>query len=300
MKREIAITMTAAFAGLTLSTAAMAEQTVNRTLPARPDVAIHVENIAGEVSVDVGNDNEIRLQAVLGDDVEQLEIEGDPSGYSFEVKIADEDHWFDRRPDVAATIELWVPAGAEMEIESVSAGVNVRGIKGGVEVESVSGRVQLDDVAGGVEVEAVSGQVTVRAAGGPVWVESVSGQIEVSGASGEAGVESVSGSVTVSGFNGHEVDLETVSGAIDFDGAINSPGELCVATVSGQVTLALPADLRADFEIETFSGSIRSDFGGTVQKTSKYAPGKYLSHKGGDDVEVCVETMSGGVSIIKR
>ena len=52
-------------------------------------------------------------------------------------------------------------------------------------------------------------------------------------------------------------------------------------------------------EVETFAGDIRSDFGGEVRRTSRYAPGRELYHSTGSDAKISVETFSGNVYLGK-
>lgn len=300
MKREHRNTLGAAIAALTLGAGAQAQQTIDRTLPAHANVEIGVESITGRVSVRVGEQEQVRLHAVLGPDVDDLDVSGDATGYHFEVEIEDDRGWGNRKVDIDSTIELWVPAGASVEIETVSADVDVQGIGGGASIETVSGVIDLSAISGGIEAESVSGRITIGAGGGPVYAESVSGRVEISGARDEVHAGAVSGSVLVSDFAGSEAYMETVSGSIRFEGALVPGAELSAESVSGSVELVLPADLAAAFEVETFSGSISSAFGGQVQQVSKYGPGKVLEHRTGDDAEVDVETMSGSVTIAHR
>ncbi len=280
-----------------------AGETVDRTLPANSDVEIWVENNAGEVIIEAWERNEVRILAEIGDDVDELEIEGDEGGYSFVVEI-NNDHnrgWrFGGDKDVESKLELWVPAGAHVQSETVSASASVTGVHGGLEIESVSGSVDLRGVSGGVEAETVSGDLQVEAEGDSVYAESFSGTVSVSGASGDIQAASVSGSVKIGDSTARELDLETVSGSITFEGSLASGAEVSAESVSGSVKLILPAGIEADFEIETFSGSISSDFGGNAERHSKYAPGQSLNYSTGDDVEICIETLSGSVLLISR
>jgi hypothetical protein len=86
----------------------------------------------------------------------------------------------------------------------------------------------------------VSGDVDIRGVRGPVQARSVSGDVHVS-SSGEVEAASVSG------------DVFAALGRIPADG-------LEFRSVSGNVTLELPADVDADFHARTLSGEIDSDF----------------------------------------
>ena len=53
--------------------------------------------------------------------------------------------------------------------------------------------------------------------------------------------------------------------------------------------------------ISTFSGNIDSAFGGTVERTSRYAPGKRSEFStGGGGARVSIESFSGNVELLKK
>lgn len=90
----------------------------------------------------------------------------------------------------------------------------------------------------------ISGDVDIRGLRGPVQARSVSGDVHVA-SSGEVEATSVSGNVFAS------------VGRIPADG-------LEFRSVSGNVTLELPAGVNADFHARTLSGEIDSDFPLTI------------------------------------
>jgi predicted membrane protein len=71
--------------------------------------------------------------------------------------------------------------------------------------------------------------------------------------------------------------------------------------MSGSIDLFLPADVAADFDVSTFSGSIRNDFGPAARRTSEYIPGKELSFTSGKGgARVVAKSFSGAVNLRKR
>jgi len=97
-------------------------------------------------------------------------------------------------------------------------------------------------VPAGVRLSAntVSGDVEARALRGPVTARSVSGDVHV----------------TTSG----PVEASTVSGSVVATLGRTGGEELQFRSVSGNVTLQVPAGIDADFDARTLSGSIESDF----------------------------------------
>jgi hypothetical protein len=97
-------------------------------------------------------------------------------------------------------------------------------------------------VPAGVRLSAntVSGDVEARSLRGPVTARSVSGDVHVT-TSGQVEASTVSGSVVAT--------LGRIGGE-----------DLQFRSVSGDVTLQVPAGIDADFDARTLSGSIESDF----------------------------------------
>ena len=92
-----------------------------------------------------------------------------------------------------------------------------------------------------------------------------------------------------------------MSGSATVQGELDSEGSFSFDLHSGDLTLMVPADVSADFEIETFSGEIDNDFGQKSRKTSKYAPGRELAFtNGAGEARVRISTFSGDVVIKKK
>jgi DUF4097 and DUF4098 domain-containing protein YvlB len=118
----------------------------------------------------------------------------------------------------------------------------------------------------------------------------------------ELRIECVSGEVSVETTAAlRRAVIETVSGNVELSGALGSGARLSVESVNGTVTLRLPATTSADFEISTFNGSIKNDFGPPAKKASKYLPARELSFSMGDgDARVTVEAFNGSVRLVER
>src|SRR5580693_8063458 len=123
-----------------------------------------------------------------------------------------------------------------------------------LDFEDVTGlRVRL--IAGSVAVLATDGTpslaVTVTVPRNcPVQVGVVSATAVLSAISARASVKSVSGEITLDGLSG-DVDAH-----VDLDAL----GGMHVTTVSGEVTLRLPAETDAQVHLHSMSGGVRSEF----------------------------------------
>jgi DUF4097 and DUF4098 domain-containing protein YvlB len=171
----------------------------------------------------------------------------------------------------AGTIELMVPRGATVIIQTSSGHVEVSDIAE-ARIKALSGDVNVRRVSLGVEISCLSGDISVTDSSGPGRVNTISGVVEARnlravspGDSFEA--KSTSGDVTLEAVTHAQVSGATVSGNVLYTGALARGGSYDFRTISGDVTLELPAassfslhakvvvngDVETDFPVKTAS-----------------------------------------------
>lgn len=274
---------------------AWAQRSVNETRPLDPTGTVTVSNVEGSVQVIGWSNDQVEITGTLGADVEELEIEGDSSELSIEVKVP-------RKGETLETdLVIHVPSRASLEVEVVSATIEVEGVTGSVALESVSGWVTTSSRPAGLSVETVSGDVTVAETALRTELASVSGTITVELAAGRLDAESVSGAIRVRGGSLEDGSFETVSGSISYDGELVGQGSYQFESMSGGITLVVPSDVVAEFDVTTFSGDIDSDIGPKPRVTSKYTPEQELEFSTGPGgAQVSIESFSGPIKIKTR
>lgn len=297
-KRRTALALrtgAALLALLALAAPAAADKPVEETRPLAADGRITIETLSGSVVVTGWNRDEVRITGTVGDDTNGLQIRGGGGELHVEVDIPEGRHRGQR--DLDAKLQVSVPAGARVYLESVSSSAEVSGVSGAVDVETVSGSVDVDGAPRSVVAESVSGRVRVVGSRGSVRAESVSGSVVIDGGEGEIAASTVSGTITADVGEIDRGHFETVSGQIRFNGSLAPDGELEVEGHSGEIDIALPAGTSARFQVETFSGDVDNRLSAdTARRTSKYAPGKELEFTlGAGDGTVRVESFSGEV-----
>lgn len=277
----------------------------------RPDIEIY--NLAGTIEVIGWDKNEIHIEGTIGEDVEELEFDVSRNRAEIRVKLPRKKS----SHKVRSELTIHVPHGSSIEVESVSASVTLSGLKGNsVDIETVSGAITVNDSEGDVEVETTSGRVTVAGSYEEIKIETVSGRIEISGNSEEVSAESISGSLTIGGVEEsvdaetisgpitidaaslEELDAETISGRITFTGMAAEDAEFEINTLSGSVILEFDKAVAGEYNLQSFSGNIRSDYGGKVESKGKFLSGKELHFTYGDgDANITIETFSGSIAI---
>ncbi len=131
-------------------------------------------------------------------------------------------------------------------------------------------------------------------------VMSVSGNVEVRNVTGQIRAETVSGDVLVADVTGL-VSASSVSGNVEAQiTRLQGSGEMKFSSVSGNVVVRAPANLDADIEMSTLSGSLKSDFPIEVREP-RYGPGRSARGRLGSGLNnLRIQTVSGRVSLIRN
>ena len=146
-----------------------------------------------------------------------------------------------------------VPAGSDIDVKSASASVALSGSFGSARVKSASGdvrvgsvaRLEVDTASGDMNAAVVEAAASCRTASGDVDLGRIGGRLTVSTASGDVRVGSSAADVEIGSASG-DVGIERFDGA-----AIN------VKSISGSVSVGLPAGIRVDPDLVTLSGRTR-------------------------------------------
>ena len=291
-------TLAAALLLLTAWTSpAAAQQKVDERRPAAATGLVEIENPAGSLRVIGWSQPEVTVTGTLGAGAEGLSIEGEKSRIRIEVETRGNPH------GVASTLEVHVPEGSRLEIESFAGSIAVSEVKGTVHAENVNGDITVTGPAREVDVQTVNGSLEVSVPARRVHAESVNGSVAVKGASGEIEASTVNGSLVVEGGTFSHGHLETVNGTVRFEGDLAKGAVLDAESVSGGIQLRLPATVAADFTLSTFSGTIDNELGPALDRESGHdnPSEKELSFTtGAGGATVTIHTLSGAIAIRKR
>jgi len=147
-------------------------------------------------------------------------------------------------------------AGGDVSVKTASGDVQVDRADGDLTAESASGDITAGTVTGAAQLTSASGDVRFGAAGGDVSVKTASGDVQVDRADGDLTAESASGDVHA-GEIGGSARVRTASG----DARIGSvrAGEADVNTVSGDISVAVPAGVGVYLDLSSMTGDVRSD-----------------------------------------
>lgn len=285
------------------TTSAAAQQRVEETKAARADGLVKIDNLAGSIKVIGWNRAEVSVKGTLGEGTERLDFEVSGNETVIEVVLLDEATR--RRQNIrrieGSDLEIHIPAGSRLDVETVSADITVSDVTGNLDLESVSGDIDVYGRPGRVWSESISGDITISSSKGPVRASTVSGRVMVREVTGRFDVSTLSGDSKVYGSAIEEGNFESLSGDLFFEGDLTTDGTLTMENHSGSIDLAVPADISADFDVTTFTGDIKNGFGQRAERRGRFGPGRVLSFvTGGGEARIRINTFSGDVEIIKK
>jgi DUF4097 and DUF4098 domain-containing protein YvlB len=298
------------------------EQTerVSRKVKIGRDGRVSIENIAGEITVTGGSGDEASIEAVKrtrGDrsELATVRVIVDERPGRVDVRTEHERNRFDRsgRSDhVSVDYTLTVPGGAAVDVKSISGNVKVSNVQGAVRAESVSGNVTTAGTPRLEMAKSVSGDVVLTDAGADADLSagSVSGNVRANGLKARAlDLGTVSGDVVLTNVTCDRLGVKSVSGNIEYSGALARNGRYDVNTHSGTVRLTLSGSTGFELTGTTFSGSIRSELpltiGGERERNTgirrRDARNRSIRATFGDgSAALTLRTFSGDIVIAKR
>jgi len=212
------------------------------------------------------------------------------------------------RPRGDASYDVSVPRGTRLRLQAVSGNVAANGSQGEISVTTVGGTI---DVSGGrrqVAVESVSGSVTASQLSGELRAQSVSGNVRAENVSGRLEASTISGTIRLLGLRANDVRAQTASGDIVFAGRVATGGTYDFESHSGTIRLTVPRSSGAQFRLQTFTGTVQTDFAADAAPTERDRKGGRVEFTIGDGrARVTARTFSGRIvvkgdaaSIIRR
>lgn len=299
----------------------------SRKLKISRDGRVSVANIAGDIVVTTGGSDEVSIEAVKRtrgpqSELARVQILVDERPGRIDVRTDHgqyyrrDDRDRDRDSDhVSVDYTLTVPASVAVDLKSVSGSIKVTASRGAVRAESISGEVTATDTPNLELAKSVSGNVTLSGVStdGDLSAGSISGtvfakSVKVRGLA----LSSVSGDVKVTDVTCDRFTAKSVSGSVEYDGAIVKGGTYDINVHSGNVRLTLANPAGFVLNANSFSGSIRSDLALTIggdsnqrdrdSRTRRFGLSNHSMRAtyGDGSATVTVRTFSGDVVIAKR
>ena len=255
MKKALLLLLVFAFSAAAENLSA--GEKVDRSLKVDATGAVEISTIRGRVDIQAWNEASVKVTGTLDDFTKKFTF--DVAGKNTVIKVElDDSKSFSGGQETELIIR--VPASARVIAGGVSTDMTVKGVAGRLEVSSVSGDLAVDEAGERVRAKSVSGDIRISGSGGVTNAGSVSGDLVIRVSRGEVIAKSVSGDITVVASSLGEVEISTVSGDVVVQGG-EMAGDVKVASVSGDLSLKLPAQMDARFIVASgFGGEIRNEY----------------------------------------
>lgn len=266
-------------------------QRIDTTFAFEKNGAVDLGLVSGDIVVTGWNKPEVKIFATI--ETGYFEFSPSPSRVRINARSR-HGRMGDQR------IEISVPIGTEVRASTVSGNIAVRGTAGRVQVGTVSGDLEVRDAVDEIEIRTTSGDLRAEKLRGRIRANTTSGDVVLDDVNGDLRLHTVSGELRVRGaLTG--LEFESVSGGLEFRGDIKNEGTYTAHTHSGDIRLALPANLAANLDLNTFSGDIRTEFPLTLQ------PGETAGRRGrqmrttinGGGARLTLSTFSGDITLEK-
>ena len=210
----------------------------------------------------------------------EVEIDGeraDDVSVTFEdnqvrVTLPTESGWFNN--DRAVAVRVGLPTGSDIAVRTGSADIRIEGRVNTAHLKSGSGDITCDTITGTGLIDTGSGDVEVAECHAELRVKSGSGDLSIGRCLGELGISTGSGDVRIGTTDGRTV-AKTGSGDISIatanaDTSLNTAsGDMTIGRVwrgrvsakgaSGGVLIGVPAGTPVWADLNTISGSLRSE-----------------------------------------
>jgi len=229
---------------------------IERTFSAPSGCHLEVSNITGSITITGEETDQIHIVAVkryrTQQEAEATEIDIGQEGRRVWARthIHRKGGWCLWRSRRAANVDYQIklPCHSQLEVNSVSAIVNVNSIEGQLTISTVSGSVIIGDITG------------------PLHLKTVSGSVQGHRLQGQLHLEIVSGKAKFSDSDFDRIAATTVSGRMSLETILHPAGDYKVRTVSGNVEFIVPLDIHCTIKGRSISGRLNTSLAHVLER----------------------------------
>jgi DUF4097 and DUF4098 domain-containing protein YvlB len=271
---------------------------MNRQFDTDQPIELYVEIGKGKVTV-TASETGVTTVEIQGQNADEVAVTFEDNRLRV-VAPKDAGGWFSGR-DRSLDVHVDLPTGSDVAARTGSADIVIEGRLDEVNLKTGSGDITCDSFTGGARISTGSGDVEVAEAHAELQVKSGSGDISIGTVGGTLNVSTGSGDVEVGASNARAVvktgsgDLKVVTanddvalstGSGDLSIGTARRGRLSLKGASSDVRIGIPSGTPVWTDINTVTGSIRSDL------ESVGAP-----QEGQDHIELQARTVSGDITL---
>lgn len=286
-------------------------KTTERAIAAEPNVAIKLCVAEGSIRINGSERNEVRVFVRNGRKFEFRSLEKNPdTGKASWLWIASTSGPGPLSNCLAGdSVDIDLPAGASVNFEARTVGAVIDTVKK-ASVKIVEGSINLRNVTGGIEALALQGDVIVESSSGSIGLETTTGNIIAfdvkPGSIGDAfKTKTSSGRISLEGVNHRQIEANSISGSVAFNGKFLDGGFYNFKTSNGEIRMLLPEDSACRLVAAYGFGSFDSALPIVYESQNVTSGGKNFvgilgKPTGNPLATVTVTTTSGSIGIRKQ
>ena len=250
---------------------------------------LDVETLGGSITVGVWDEDRIRIRAEHSTRT-FVEIDRNRRGISVESEAR-------RGPANIVDFVITVPRRLSLQLEAQYGDITIDGADGAVEAETMRGDVTIRGGRGTIEVSSTMGNIYVDGADGTIEIESSAADIRVENSSGEIYAETAGGTIVLENVDPMAVDVGSTGGRVHYSGTFRRGGTYFFGAHGGSITIVVPEDASASFNVATVHGSITSTLKGQPESFQGGERHTFTVGDGGALVEA--ETYGGRIRLVR-
>lgn len=274
-----------------------AGEDINELRSVNPSGIVRIHCTRGEISIIGWDRDDAQVSGELDDLARDLQFETHGDDTFIRVRMPGDNV---NRGD-GSDLVIHLPRSSRLQVDAVSADVNLSDMVGPLAIRTVSGDVSATGTGDVVRINTTSGDIDLVDGVGQVRVTTTSGETTLRLAASEVQVDSVSGEIELELGSFDSVIANTVSADLDIEGTLNPGGRIESVSVSSEVEVALETPVNARV-------SVRAGPGGEIDNSLNDDEPRRLDDRswaldttiGDASGEIRIETVNGEIELERR
>ncbi len=193
-------------------------------------------------------------------------------------------------------IEVRMPKDADLRLHTTNGAIDVSTLNGHISIQTRNGRINAQQLSGTIDIESTNGGMELDTLKGALTVRTSNGHITASRLDGKCDLSTTNGGMQVEG-RFESLDISSTNGGIvaRAESGSRMSSSWHIRTTNGHVDLSVPADLKANLNVDTNNGSIKLDLPVAMQGFEDRGIVRGTLNGGGP--EMSISTTNAGIHV---
>jgi DUF4097 and DUF4098 domain-containing protein YvlB len=260
-----------------------------------------VETSGGNIRVEPGQDNEVRVEMYVrssGDNLsgkaaekilERFDINISGQGGTVEATAKRKPgSWGWNSPSISFIV--YTPYDYSCNLQTSGGSISISGVRGAQKIKTSGGRLSIEEVVGDMQAQTSGGSIDIKNFQGKIDARTSGGSIKVDNGDGTFNLKTSGGQIKLDGVKG-AIDAQTSGGSIHARVEVLE-GFLSLRTSGGSISASVPQDLGMDIDLKGNNVKCKlNNFQGVSERS------KIQGSVNGGGIPVKMSTSGGSVSL---